>query len=300
MIQLPYGKAICYSGYRMGQSPHLNKYPSYQEIKEDLLLLADDWDYIRLYDPSCHAKTVLQVIKDLKLPLKVMLGVDLLGEISNPDCSWGGEYSDVEIQNNIKTNEHNIDVAIFLANQFPDIIVAVSAGNEAVPEWNENLVSPERVLELVRKLKNNVSQMVTYCDNCAYWHTILTDVAAEVDLISVHSYPAWAGYSINEALNVTIEDYTRVKTLYPNKQVLITEAGWPTKSGGKGIKAEYVSEEIQERYFNELHDWSKKNQVPVFFFEAFDEPWKGGKNPEEPEKNWGVFKEDRTPKKVLK
>ena len=34
-------------------------------------------------------------------------------------------------------------------------------------------------------------------------------------------------------------------------------------------------------------------------FEAFDEPWKGGNNPLEAEKNWGIFKVDRTPKLVL-
>jgi len=36
----------------------------------------------------------------------------------------------------------------------------------------------------------------------------------------------------------------------------------------------------------------------VFFFEAFDEPWKGGENSNEPEKNWGLFKIDRKPKKI--
>jgi len=38
----------------------------------------------------------------------------------------------------------------------------------------------------------------------------------------------------------------------------------------------------------------------VFFFEAFDEPWKGSKDPDEPEKHWGIYYENRTPKKVKK
>ncbi len=39
----------------------------------------------------------------------------------------------------------------------------------------------------------------------------------------------------------------------------------------------------------------------MFFFEAFDEPWKG--DPDDPlgaEKHWGVFFVDRTPKQVIK
>ena len=42
-----------------------------------------------------------------------------------------------------------------------------------------------------------------------------------------------------------------------------------------------------------------ENEVLTFFFEAFDEPWKGSEDPLEPEKHWGVFFEDRKPKMVL-
>jgi exo-beta-1,3-glucanase (GH17 family) len=39
----------------------------------------------------------------------------------------------------------------------------------------------------------------------------------------------------------------------------------------------------------------------VFFFEAFDEPWKGDPgNPRGAEKHWGLFKVDRTPKQVMR
>jgi exo-beta-1,3-glucanase (GH17 family) len=45
----------------------------------------------------------------------------------------------------------------------------------------------------------------------------------------------------------------------------------------------------------------KNKSVPIFFFfEAFDEPWKG--DPGEvlgAEKHWGVFRVDRTAKRVM-
>jgi exo-beta-1,3-glucanase (GH17 family) len=46
--------------------------------------------------------------------------------------------------------------------------------------------------------------------------------------------------------------------------------------------------------------WARQTQTTVFWFEAFDEPWKG--NPADPlgaEKHWGIFNVDRSPKQVM-
>ena len=97
----------------------------------------------------------------------------------------------------------------------------------------------------------------------------------------------------------TIENYEAVKSVYPNKQVIITEAGWATKSNGRGIEPDNVDELMQQQYLSELMDWAEKNQVLVYFFEAFDENWKGSDDPLEPEKHWGIYKADRTPKLAM-
>ncbi len=41
--KLPYAKAICYSGYRDGQDPDGGGFPSYHQVKQDLLILKDEW-----------------------------------------------------------------------------------------------------------------------------------------------------------------------------------------------------------------------------------------------------------------
>ena len=81
---------------------------------------------------------------------------------------------------------------------------------------------------------------------------------------------------------------------------MITEAGWATNSNGRGINSENVSEDYQEIYFNDLTRWSENEGIITFFFEAFDEPWKGFPEENEPEKHWGIFYENRKPKKVMK
>lgn len=300
MKQLKYGKAICYSGYRENQSPLKMVYPTYEEVKEDLLMLEREYDYIRMYDPSDHAKTAAKVIRDLNLNLKMMVGIDLRGEESNPNCAWGGDYSDEEVIQNIQYNEASLKDLITLANEYEDVIVSVSAGNEATPEWNENLVQPQRVLYFVNELKKYTNQLVTYCENCAYWNTILVDVAEAVDFISIHTYPAWAGIEIDNAFEVSTLDFNNVQDNYPDKPCIITEAGWPTTSHGRGIDPNKANEVNQVRYHNDIMKWSEDTQTIVFFFEAFDEPWKGSSNPNEPEKHWGIYFADRTPKKVVK
>ena len=59
MLTLPQGNAICYSGYREGQSPDSRRYPAPEQVREDLLLLARHFRILRLYDCSEHAEVVL-------------------------------------------------------------------------------------------------------------------------------------------------------------------------------------------------------------------------------------------------
>jgi exo-beta-1,3-glucanase (GH17 family) len=47
--------------------------------------------------------------------------------------------------------------------------------------------------------------------------------------------------------------------------------------------------------------WANEANITTFFFEAFDEPWKGDpNNMQGAEKHWGLFSVDRKPKLVMK
>jgi exo-beta-1,3-glucanase (GH17 family) len=61
-----------------------------------------------------------------------------------------------------------------------------------------------------------------------------------------------------------------------------------------------MNESYQKIYFEMLTDWIEKECILAFFFEAFDETWKGSPEPLEPEKHWGLFKIDRSPKMAVK
>ncbi len=297
---MPYAKAICYSGFRNGQQPGgIN--PSYEEIKEDLLLLKSHWKYLRLYDCDEHALTVIKVIKDEKLDFKLMLGAYIVAEMNNYGCPWnGGIYEEKQLKENKKNNDLKIQRLIDWANQFPEIIFSVSLGNEACVDWTDHFVPVDRVIEFAKKVKLSIKQPVTFCENYVPWLNYLTPLAEYIDFISIHTYPVWEYKHIHEAVEYTIANYESVAKLYPKIPIVITEAGWATNSHGIGIDTEHVNEVNQKIYFEDLMNWTTKNNILNFFFEAFDEQWKGSSDPMEPEKHWGIFKTDRTPKLVLK
>ncbi len=299
VLNIGLGNAICYSGFREGQQPG-GKYPSYDEIKEDLLILKGNWKYLRLYDCDPHTDTVLEVIKKEKLDFKVMLGAYIVAEMNNQACPWGGNYSEEELIHNKAKNLNQIQKLIQTANDYPDIIFSLSAGNEACVEWTDHYVPVDSVIKYVRMIKAGAKQPVTFCENYVPWLDKLKPLVNEVDFVSIHTYPVWEYKNIHEAIEYTKQNYFAVADTYPDKLVVITEAGWATNSNGQGIEQENVNEELQMIYYNDLMAWCKEDSVMTFVFEAFDELWKGSPDHLEPEKHWGLFKNDRTPKMVMR
>ena len=60
-----------------------------------------------------------------------------------------------------------------------------------------------------------------------------------------------------------------------------------------------MNELNQKTYYEDLMNWSEEKKILTFFFEAFDEEWKGSHDPFEPEKHWGLFRIDRSPKLAM-
>jgi exo-beta-1,3-glucanase (GH17 family) len=298
-LRLPTGRAICYSGYRHGQSPGERIYPSHAEILQDLLLLQPHWRLLRLYDCSPHAERVLQVIQREGLDFQVMLGAYLGAEMNNFGCPWGATQTEEQLEANIAENDAEVARLVALAHAHADHVFSVAVGNEATVDWTDHFVPVSRMIELVRRVKTAVRQPVTFCENYVPWQNKLRDLVSEVDFISLHTYPVWEYKHIHESLDYTRANYDSVASLYPGKPVVITEAGWCTNSNGRGMNAEHAVQELQAIYLRDLMAWTDAQGILCFVFEAFDEPWKGSPDPLEPEKHWGLFTVDRQPKLAM-
>ncbi|MCB0281650.1 MAG: glycosyl hydrolase [Calditrichae bacterium] len=297
-------KAVAYSGFRTGQHPDRGngaKNPSDADILEDLQILSRDSNFklIRLYDSQENSETVLKLIKENDINIKVMLGAWLEAEISNHEgCPWLNSPIPQEKLNENKIKNHReIDRAIRLSNEYKDIVVAVNVGNEALVSWNDHMVTIDSVIAYVRKVKKSIPQKVTVADNYDWWARHGTDLASELDFIGVHTYPAWEGKTVEEAMPYMISNIEAVKRTLPHATIVIAEAGWATVASEFGERA---SETNQLRYYNDLISWAEKMHITTFFFEAFDEDWKGDpNNPLGAEKHWGLFTVDRKAKKVM-
>ncbi|MDX1284908.1 MAG: glycosyl hydrolase family 17 protein [Draconibacterium sp.] len=297
-------KAICYSGYRTGQHPDRGegaKNPSDNEILEDLDIITNSgFQLIRLYDSGSNTESVLRIIKEYKLNIKVMLGIWLRAEISNHQgCSWLIEpIPDEILEQNKVLNYNEIQDGIRLANSYSNIVVAVNVGNEALVSWNDHMVSKDSVISYVTRVKKEIQQPVSVADNYEWWATEGHDVAKVVDFISVHIYPVWEGKDIDEGMPYSIENIQKVRNSLPNSKIVIGEAGWASVASEFGERA---NEHKQKQYFDDLMQWSRDMNITTFFFEAFDENWKGDpNNPMGAEKHWGLYTINRKPKLVMK
>lgn len=274
------GWALAYSGYRKGQNPQAKIYPSQGQIEYDLKIIEKNWKIIRIYGADQHSDDILQVIKRENINLKVMLGIWLDGE---------PEYNEDNIE--------QVKIGIDLANKYSDIVIAINVGNESQVHWSDHKVPGDKLISYIKMVKSEVKVPVTTADSWDYWLDLDSSSAIieAVDFLAVHIYPIWGKLDIDQGLSSTIETYQKLSTAIPNKKIVITEAGWATYTEGELHVPRAGDEKKQQRYFNELMQWSKENKVIVFWFEAFDEPWKGKGT----EGYWGLFTEGRNAKLAM-
>lgn len=91
-------------------------------------------------------------------------------------------------------------------------------------------------------------------------------------LIMPNCYPFWGGADNTTAVNGFIQSITALQAVCGNKQVLVSETGWPTAGGTEGSAA--AGETQAARYFEAVRKWSLETNTQVLFFQAADEPWK--------------------------
>lgn len=272
------GNAICYSGYRAGQHPDKQAFPSQAQVLEDLRILEKQWRLIRLYGSDQHSKDVLETIQKNKLHLRVMLGIWLSGK---PEKET--------------ENQRQISYGTRLANEYPGIVVAVNVGNEALVSWSDHRMTETNMIRLVRQVKAAVKCPVTVADDYLYWVQPGNKLVEHLDFITLHSYPLWGHQDVDKGLPSTVEKFELVQRAYPGKTIVFGEVGWASYAVGDKHVPRAGDEVKQKRYYEEINAWAKANKVTTFFFEAFDEPWKG----EGTEGHWGLFSAERKAKLVM-
>jgi exo-beta-1,3-glucanase (GH17 family) len=253
-----------------------------------------------MYGATGAAETVLDLIEENGLDIKVVLGAWIDAE-EQSDESGGAVEQFPEAK---KANRREVDAVVRLAAAYPEIVVAVAVGNETQVFWSSHRIPPELLIGFIREVRARTDVPVTVADDFNFWNKPESrDVAREVDFIVTHAHPLWNGLSIDNALDWTRQTVEEVQTTHPDHTVVLGETGWATQKHSEGEQATLIKgqpgEKQQKVFYDAITAWAKKERIVTFFFEAFDENWKGGEHPNEVEKHWGVFRADRTPKMAL-
>jgi len=76
-----------------------------------------------------------------------------------------------------------------------------------------------------------------------------------------------------------------------NKPIHIGETGWATYSDGfYGKDGSAACDEYKSaKYYQLMREWTNKEKITCFYFEAFDEQWKDAGNPKGSENHFGLF-----------
>ncbi len=291
---------VSYGPFREGQQPgDPDNQPTESQIREDLHLMAKHWQMLRVYGSDAFAELVCRVIRQDGLDLKVMVGAWVGTESTQRD-----DGVRVDQPEGIQANRRQVEQAVRIANDYPDVVAAVSIGNESQVFWSFHALQPERLLAYVRQARQATKAPITVADDFMYWETPASrELAAELDFIVTHAYAMWHGRSLDQALAFTQEKYAVVQAMHPQHLIVLGETGWATSVAKTGDQAERIAgqpgEPQQAQFFRDLTAWTRKENIPLFYFEAFDEPWKGGDDPQEVEKHWGLYRADRTPKSAV-
>lgn len=287
------GNGISYSAYRDGEGPDSDRLTSRADILEDLEIISERWQLIRLYGSDQQSQNIIDVIRQNKLPIRVMLG------------AW------ISAHQSEQENDEQVKDAIALANRYPEIVVAVNVGNEIFVDWSWHRIDDvDKVIDYIRKVRAEIQQPVTVNDDYNFWNKPQAQrIADEIDFIGLHAYAFWNNKTLAEAMDWTDSIYRDISARFPQHQIAFCENGWPTQrvyddGSYEGGLIGVAGEDEQQVFFEQYNRWVDSNRINSFYFQSFDERWKGGFDGDNPlhkaEKHWGLFNSDRTAKKVLR
>jgi exo-beta-1,3-glucanase (GH17 family) len=293
------GDAVAYGPHRDGQSP-AGASPTRAQVREDLAILARHWGMLRIYGAIGTGDTVLAAIRDSGLGTKVVLGLWLAAEDRRDSSGRVLERFPAALE----ANRREVDAAVRLAREYAGSIAAIAIGNETQVYWSGNRLPAERLVAYLREVRARVSVPVTTADDYNFWNKPESRaVAAECDFVFTHLHPLWNGTSLEGALPWIQQQLAAIRALHPDREVVIGETGWATSRNDLGDQGRLmkgaVGEAEQAKFMHDLRAWLAVSRVTTFTFEAFDENWKGGPDPGEVEKHWGLYRADRSPKPAV-
>ena len=272
---------------------HATPNPTTAQVSQELAEIGQKFDYARTYYPKYAGgdKTNIVLADQAKAKVKLLLGLYM-----HDNKQWIIDDYKNYIQGAIKNNNDQA-------------IIGVLVGNENLDGNNETgkLAEIETLIDMVKadalKMNQNipVSSVQTYAD---WLGPIGAKLAAKVDFIAANIYPAWCWnksttnnpdsrlnslppvdvddgcrnlekpldkpMTVDEAYNSFIGHFNTLQSKYPNKQIVVTETGYPTAFGKNVGLGSDTARSYACQYLQKISNWANSTNQAVFIYEMFD------------------------------
>ena len=259
-------QGFSFSPFQVGQSPFMEIHPTESQIDSDLALLKGKTHAIRTYTIEGIQAQIPQLAH--KYGINVALGV------------W--------IDADLASNQEDLNSLLEVAQINPNI-VRIIIGNEAILRGDLPMRQLTDYLDWARR------RLGIPVSTAEPWHVWVKnpELASHVDYLAVHMLPYWEGIPVDTAVDFVVEKINLLKSLFPDKPIVIAEVGWPSNGRMRqGAVASPANEAIFLRRF--LERAGRENYI-YYIMEAFDQPWK--KDSEGAVgAYWGVYDVLRRPK----
>ena len=260
-------QGFSFSPMRDNHNPIEQNVASVEEIEQDIALLAGKTHAIRTYTVDGTLSEVPALAKPYDI--NVALG------------AW--------IDSRLEQNLIEVDKLIETADKNRRNVVRVIVGNEVVLR---NDVSIGQLGQYLNKVRAELEIPVSTAEP---WHVWVDhpELVQYVDYIAVHMLPYWEGVDNEVAIDYIIEKMDRLKSLFPDKPIVIGEVGWP--SNGRTRKSAIAGEAEQAKFLRRFIDRAEQEGYIYYLMEAFDQPWKRQLEGDVGA-YWGVYDVDRNAK----
>jgi len=195
------------------------------------------------------------------------------------------------ISPDMEKNEEQIALGIKTALANRRTIDRVIVGNET---QLFGYVSPDQLNAYIQRVRAALPARIkiTTAEPWSTW-MLTPEVGKYVDVIFVHLLPYWENVDIRGSLKSTQNFYNHVQGEFPDKQIVVGEAGWPSEGRTRG-RAE-ASAANEGWFIRAFVQFAQEKGWDYYLLEAYDEPWKDA-NEGVAGRYWGLFDASGNPK----
>lgn len=260
---------ICFSPYEEGQKP--GDQLSEAQIRRKLKIIKSYTKWVRSFSCTDGNELIPKIAKEMNM--KTLVG------------AWLGKDEAI--------NHKEMRGLLSLSEK--GLVDIAAVGNEVLyrKEMGKN-----KLIHYILDTKNSISDHIPVGYVDAYYEFKNSpEIVDACDVILANCYPYWEGCAMEYSLVYMKDMYQQAIKAAKGKKVIITETGWPNI--GEGFNAAKPSFENAMKYFINTQQWSREDNIDIFYFSSFDESWKVG---EEGKVGafWGLWDKNEAPKYYIK